>query len=127
VAVPDFAAAVFIAATSPLLATLPSPVAHAASSLVPLEVGKVPLRIRGSSISMIWPRRLERDPAHVWLRRAVLDSAGLALPLARERCASLNDLNEERNRALTVDESGDVGGVFLGELRDLTTLSQGAH
>lgn len=78
VTVPDFAAAVFITAYSPLLATLPSPVARAASNLLSMELGEVPLRVRGSSVSMIWPRRLERDPPHVWLRQAVLDSAGLS-------------------------------------------------
>ena len=78
VTVPDFAAAVFITAHSPLLATLPSPVAQAAADLFPLELGKVPLPVRGSSVSIIWPRRLERDPSHVWLRQAVLDSAGLS-------------------------------------------------
>lgn len=78
VTVPDFAAAVFIAATSPLLATLPSPVAQAAAHLLPVELGNVPLPVRGSSISMIWPRRLDREPSHEWLRQAVLTSTGLA-------------------------------------------------
>lgn len=75
VTVADFAAAVFIIANSPLLATLPSPVAKAAAKLLPLELSDVPFNIHGSSVSMIWPRRLERDPAHQWLRQAVLDSA----------------------------------------------------
>lgn len=83
VTVPDFAAAVFITANSPLLATLPSPVARAAAKLLPLELGEVPLSLRGSSVSMIWPRRLERDPSHVWLRQAVLDSAGLSFNLSQ--------------------------------------------
>jgi DNA-binding transcriptional LysR family regulator len=74
VTVPDFAAAFFVVASSPLLATLPRPIAVAASKLMPLEWGEVPLPIPGSSISMIWPRRLDGDPAHIWLRRAVVDS-----------------------------------------------------
>lgn len=78
VTVPDFAAAVLLIANSPLLATLPSPVAFAAANVMPLAVGKAPLRIRGSSVSMIWPRRLESEPSHVWLRQAVRDSAGLS-------------------------------------------------
>lgn len=77
VTVPDFAAAVFITANSPLLATLPSPVARAAARLLPLEVGEVPLSLCGSFVSMIWPRRLDRDPGHEWLRRAVMESVGV--------------------------------------------------
>lgn len=77
VTVPDFAAAVLLTAASPLLATLPSPVAQAAARLTPLELGETPLRIPGSSISMMWPRRLERDPSHVWLRQAVHETVGL--------------------------------------------------
>ncbi len=72
--VPDFAAALFVVASSPLLATVPRPVAVAASKLMPLEWGEVPLKISGSSISMIWPRRLDGDPAQRWLRQAVVDS-----------------------------------------------------
>lgn len=74
VTVPDFAAALFVAASSPLLATLPRPIAIAACRLMPLEWGEVPLRIPGSSIAMIWPRRLDADPAQIWLRRAVVES-----------------------------------------------------
>lgn len=74
VSVPDFAAALFVVASSPLLATLPRPMAVAASKLMPLDWGEVPLPVPGSSISMIWPRRLDGDPAHRWLRRAVVDS-----------------------------------------------------
>lgn len=80
VTVPDFAAALFVVAASPLLATLPRPVAVAAAKLIPLEWGDVPLQIAGSSIAMIWPRRLDGDPAHSWLRRAVVDSVEGHLP-----------------------------------------------
>lgn len=82
VTVPDFAAAVFITANSPLLATLPGPVARAAARQLPLVLGEVPLDLCGSVVSMIWPRRLDRDPAHEWLRRAVLESAGVHHPVA---------------------------------------------
>jgi DNA-binding transcriptional LysR family regulator len=77
VTVADFAAAVFITANSPLLATLPGPVARAAAKLMPLAVGEVPFAVRGSSVSMIWPRRLDRDPGHAWLRGAVRESVGV--------------------------------------------------
>ncbi|MDO9237548.1 MAG: LysR family transcriptional regulator [Aquabacterium sp.] len=76
VTVPDFAAALFVVASSPLVATLPRPIAVAASKLMPLEWGDAPMHIPASSIAMIWPRRLDGDPAHMWLRRAVVDSVG---------------------------------------------------
>lgn len=75
--VPDFAAALFVVATSPLLATLPGPLARAAAELLPLQFGAVPISIPASSISMIWPRRLDNEPAHFWLRQAVREGAGL--------------------------------------------------
>lgn len=80
VTLPDFAAALFVVASSPLVATVPRPVAEAASKLMPLEWGDVPLKIPGSSIAMIWPRRLDGDPAQIWLRRAVVESAGEGQP-----------------------------------------------
>ena len=76
--VPDFTAALFVVATSPLLATLPRPLARAAAELLPLQVGAVPISIPESSISMIWPRRLDNEPAHLWLRHAVRESASMA-------------------------------------------------
>jgi len=69
--VPDFAGALFVVAASPLVATVPAPVARAAAAVLPLAVGRVPFAPAGPSIAMIWPRRLEREPAHAWLRRAV--------------------------------------------------------
>ena len=74
VTVPDFAAALFVVATSALLATLPRPLALAASKVMALEIGDAPIPIRRPSIAMIWPRRLESEPAHAWLRHAVLES-----------------------------------------------------
>lgn len=76
--VPDFTAALFVVATSPLLATLPRPLASAAAELLPLQVGAVPISIPASSISMIWPRRLDNEPAHFWLRQLVRESANIA-------------------------------------------------
>ncbi|MBY0408589.1 MAG: LysR family transcriptional regulator [Burkholderiaceae bacterium] len=81
VTVPDFAAALFVVASSPLLATLPRPLVVAASKLMPLDWGEIPLKVAGSSIAMIWPRRLDGDPAQIWLRRAVLESIKATAPL----------------------------------------------
>ena len=76
VTVADFAAALFIVATSSLLATLPRPLALAAAEIMPLEIGKAPFPIASTPIAIIWPRRLDNEPAHAWLREAVFDSVG---------------------------------------------------
>ena len=76
VTVPDFAAALFVVATSSLLATVPRPLALSAARVMPLTVAEPPFPIAGSPIAMIWPRRMEADPAHAWLRSAVLETAG---------------------------------------------------
>lgn len=83
VTVPDFAAALFVVATSSLLATLPRPLATAASQIMPLEIGDTPFPIAASPIAMIWPRRLESEPSHIWLRQAVTDSVGPSAKPAR--------------------------------------------
>lgn len=72
--VPDFAGACFVAATSDLVATLPEPVATAAARTMGLSLGPVPFAVRAPGVSMIWPRRLEQEPAHRWLRGAVVES-----------------------------------------------------
>ncbi len=76
--VPDFAGALFVVATSSLLATVPRPVADAAERLLPVATGSLPFAPKGPSIAMIWPRRLAMDPAHLWLRETVRKSLVLA-------------------------------------------------
>ena len=75
--VPDFAGALFVVATSSLVATVPRPVAEAGAKLLPLTIGELPFTPAGPSIGMIWPRRLTMDPAHIWLRQAVRHSLSL--------------------------------------------------
>lgn len=69
--VSDFAGALFVAATSDLLATVPRPVAVAGAALLPLAVGPVPFTAEAPVVAMIWPRRSSSDPAHAWLRETV--------------------------------------------------------
>jgi DNA-binding transcriptional LysR family regulator len=83
--VPDFAGALFVAATSPLVATLPRPVADAGAALLPLAVGRLPFTLAASSVRMIWPRRLAMEPAQVWFRQAVRQS--FTLPEATRKRA----------------------------------------
>jgi DNA-binding transcriptional LysR family regulator len=69
--VSDFAGALFVAAQSELLATVPAPVGKNGARLLDLHCKKVPFALTSPTISMIWPRRASNDPAHIWLRETV--------------------------------------------------------
>ena len=71
VRVADFAGALFLTATSTLLATLPAPVAHQGAALLPLRVGALPFSLPTVEIVMAWSAHLDADPAHRWLRDIV--------------------------------------------------------
>ncbi len=70
--VPDFAGALFVAATSRLVATLPRPAGEQGARLLPLAVAPLPFAAPEPTVAMIWPQRLTNDPAHRWLREVVL-------------------------------------------------------
>ena len=69
--VPDFAGALFVAATSRLVATLPRAVGEQGVRLLPLALAPLPFEAPEHTIAMIWPQRLHGDPAHRWLRTFV--------------------------------------------------------
>jgi DNA-binding transcriptional LysR family regulator len=69
--VSDFSGALFVVAQSDLVATVPRPVAERGAALLPVAVSTLPFRVPSPTISMIWSRRLTRDPAHSWLRSRV--------------------------------------------------------
>lgn len=69
--VPDFAGALFVAATSALVATLPRPIGEQGARLLPLALAPLPFEAPAPTIAMIWPHRLTGDPAHRWLRALV--------------------------------------------------------
>ncbi|MDE7548785.1 LysR substrate-binding domain-containing protein [Acetobacter fabarum] len=70
-AVSDFLTALATAAAAPVLATLPSRIAHQHASHFGLVLRPVPLDLRIPAISMVWSARSDRDPAAMWLRAAV--------------------------------------------------------
>jgi DNA-binding transcriptional LysR family regulator len=76
--VADFAGALFVVAQSQLLATVPAPVAMRGCSLLPLAMSPVPFKLPSPEVAMIWPRRLDDDPAHAWFRQKVLQAVGRA-------------------------------------------------
>lgn len=87
--VPDFAGALFVAATSRLVATLPRPIGEQGARLLPLTLAPLPFAAPEPTIAMIWPHRLTGDPAHRWLRELVLSRVG-AGTLSPDRRAELS-------------------------------------
>jgi len=67
----DFLTALAAAAAAPVLATLPSQIAHQHAAHFGLTLRPVPLDLRIPAVSMVWSARSNRDPAAVWLRDAV--------------------------------------------------------
>ncbi|MFS3137746.1 LysR substrate-binding domain-containing protein [Gluconacetobacter sacchari] len=67
----DFLTALAAAAAAPVLATLPSQIAHQHAAHFGLTLRPVPLDLRIPAVSMVWSARSDRDPAAVWLRDAV--------------------------------------------------------
>ncbi|MGO4840829.1 LysR substrate-binding domain-containing protein, partial [Rhizobiaceae sp. 2RAB30] len=73
--VPNFFAAVEIAARSDLIMTLPSSLARAAADMrrfVPLPP---PLELENFTMSLAWHARHQDAPRHIWLRRAIVGAA----------------------------------------------------
>ncbi|WP_181905297.1 LysR family transcriptional regulator [Aestuariispira insulae] len=75
VGVPDYMAALEIAAVSPMIATMPDLIASRYASRFGLAVHPAPVPIDLPSVSMVWSARGESDPAIQWLRAEITDIA----------------------------------------------------
>lgn len=73
--VPNFFAAVEIAAHSDLVMTLPSSLARAAADMRGLVSLPPPLDLGVFTMSLAWHARQQDAPRHIWLRRAVVAAA----------------------------------------------------
>lgn len=71
--VPHFLIAPFVIANSNLIATLAERIAIAYADLLDLQLHPLPLQVSGFSVSMLWHSKHENDPAHLWLRTAIVD------------------------------------------------------
>lgn len=78
--VPNFLAAVEIAARSDLVMTLPSTLAHTASARERLIALRPPLDLGRFAMSLVWHARHQDAPRHVWLRRAIVAAATASDP-----------------------------------------------
>ena len=73
VVVPSFRAALSIAAATELLALLPSSYFEPMRAQGALRSFEVPVPAEPITVSQMWHPRLDRDPAHRWLRALVLE------------------------------------------------------
>ncbi len=73
--VPNFFAAVEIAARSDLIMTLPASLARAAANMRRLVSLPPPLDLGSFTMSLAWHARQQDAPRHIWLRRAIVAAA----------------------------------------------------
>jgi DNA-binding transcriptional LysR family regulator len=73
--VPNFFAAVEIAARSDLIMTLPSSLARAAANMRRFVSLPPPLDLGRFTMSLAWHARQQDAPRHIWLRRAIVAAA----------------------------------------------------
>ncbi|UXN59165.1 LysR substrate-binding domain-containing protein (plasmid) [Phyllobacterium zundukense] len=70
--VPNFFAAVEIAACSNLIITLPSSLARSAADMMRFVSRPPPLDLGSFTMSLVWHARQQDTPRHIWLRRAIV-------------------------------------------------------
>ncbi len=78
VVVPSFRAALEIAAESDLVALLPASFFGRRDGASRLQCFELPVAVPGITISQMWHPRVDRDPAHRWLRGLVRAACGVA-------------------------------------------------
>ncbi|HGG04410.1 MAG TPA: LysR family transcriptional regulator, partial [Aliiroseovarius sp.] len=70
---PAFSGVYRVVARSDLIALLPSSLAHHVARTAGLEVFLPPVSLPATVIMMVWHWRMNRDPAHRWLRQQVTE------------------------------------------------------
>lgn len=73
---PHFLAVPFVLKTTPVIATLPTQLAQYFARSLRLELSPAPLDLPTFNIAMLWHASSDMDPAHLWLRRAIVRLAG---------------------------------------------------
>jgi len=79
-AVPFFLSALLLVSESDAVVTLPERVARTMEERLRLKVLAPPLHLPPYTLSLVWHPRLDGDPAHRWLREAVVQAARAAAP-----------------------------------------------
>jgi LysR family transcriptional regulator, mexEF-oprN operon transcriptional activator len=70
--VPEYLTALAAAVSSPLLVTLPMPIARRYVSFFNLETQKAPVDVELPPVSLIWAKRSNSDAAAMWLRDQIV-------------------------------------------------------
>jgi DNA-binding transcriptional LysR family regulator len=76
----QFLVAPFVVAETDLVITVPAQVARLFTRLLPLAAFEPPVPLGGFSMSLVWHERFDADPAHRFLREAVIRSAPVETP-----------------------------------------------
>jgi DNA-binding transcriptional LysR family regulator len=75
VQVPHFSSVPFMVSCSDLIATVPERVARRFAKTLKLQVLPVPITMPPFRLTMLWHERIHADPAHIWLRRLISETA----------------------------------------------------
>lgn len=75
VQVPHFASVPFLVSCSDLIATVPERIALRFARSLKLQVLPAPITIPPFRLAMLWHERIHADPAHVWMRRLISETA----------------------------------------------------
>lgn len=78
--VPNFSIVPFILCNNDLIATLPTQLVDAFQQAWSLQVFPMPLKTIQFSIDMLWHRKQNSEPGHMWLKQRVIDlCSGISL------------------------------------------------
>lgn len=66
--VPQYLTAAQLAATTPLVATVPVTIAQRSAARLPLVVHELPFNVAPLDLFLVWHERSHNDPSHRWLR-----------------------------------------------------------
>jgi LysR family transcriptional regulator, mexEF-oprN operon transcriptional activator len=69
---PHFVAVPFLVAGAAVVTTMHSKLARFFAGTLGLSLSPVPVELRDQPVTLVWHASYDRDPAHIWLRRAVM-------------------------------------------------------
>jgi DNA-binding transcriptional LysR family regulator len=97
VLVPNFLAAVEIAARSDLVMTLPESLARTAAGMHRFVLRTPPVDRGRIALSLLWHARHQESPAHIWLRSALVEAAASIDVSHRHRGGTDGSADEDRS------------------------------
>lgn len=71
--VPNFLAAPWIVARTDLVLSLPAKIGECLARVAPLKIFPLPISLPDYKLIMVWHSAQEKEPAHAWFRRQVMD------------------------------------------------------